>query len=126
MDQIIREARQIELHPNNINREDGFSLSRSWKPLICDLREQKQAMSMNMMPPVGPEKGLFLLLLNSLPTPHPRHNLPEGSLLVQILFPYSFSLTGSLPSAFAPQVLYKPSTSLLCHFSPEDGDSTFL
>jgi hypothetical protein len=125
MDQIIREARHIELHSNNINREDGFPLSRSWKPLICDLRQQKQAMSMNMTPPVGPEKGLFLLLLHSLPRRLPR-NLPEGSLLVQILFPYSFSLTGSLPSTFAPQVLYKPSTSLLCHFSPEDGDSTFL
>jgi hypothetical protein len=26
---IIREAKEIELHPNNINRENGFSLSRS-------------------------------------------------------------------------------------------------
>jgi hypothetical protein len=29
MDHIIREAVEIELHLNNINREDGFSLSRS-------------------------------------------------------------------------------------------------
>jgi hypothetical protein len=40
MDRIIRKAIEIELHPN-INREDGFSLSRSWKPLIRDLRDQK-------------------------------------------------------------------------------------
>jgi hypothetical protein len=32
--QIIRETIKIELHPKNMNRENGFSLSRSWKPLI--------------------------------------------------------------------------------------------
>jgi hypothetical protein len=28
---IIREATEIELRPNNMNKEDGFSLSRSWQ-----------------------------------------------------------------------------------------------
>jgi hypothetical protein len=36
--QIIRKAIETELQLNNINREDGFSLSTSWKPLIRDLR----------------------------------------------------------------------------------------
>lgn len=36
MDQIIREA--IELHPDIMNKEDGFSLSRLWKPLICRMK----------------------------------------------------------------------------------------
>lgn len=33
MDRIVREV--TELHPTGVNREDGFCLSKSWKPLIC-------------------------------------------------------------------------------------------
>jgi hypothetical protein len=39
MGRFIREAIEIELHLNIINREDGVSLSRSWKPLIHTLKE---------------------------------------------------------------------------------------
>jgi hypothetical protein len=35
--QIIRDATEINLYPNNMEREDGFSLSKSQKPLICIL-----------------------------------------------------------------------------------------
>jgi hypothetical protein len=38
MDCIVREATEIEFHPYNINREGGFCLSKSWKPLIGSLK----------------------------------------------------------------------------------------
>jgi hypothetical protein len=38
MDCIVRKAIDIELHPNNVNREDGFGLSKSYKPLISFLK----------------------------------------------------------------------------------------
>jgi hypothetical protein len=42
MDRIIREAIEIELHPNNMNREVNFCLSNSWKPLICSLKKSPE------------------------------------------------------------------------------------
>jgi hypothetical protein len=38
MDRIVREAIEIELHSYNNNREGGFGLSKSWKPLIGSLK----------------------------------------------------------------------------------------
>jgi hypothetical protein len=38
MDGIVRNAIEIELHPYNIDREGGFCLSKSWKPLIGSLK----------------------------------------------------------------------------------------
>jgi hypothetical protein len=37
-DQLIRDPIQTEFHPNNTNKENKFSLSRSWKPLIHYLK----------------------------------------------------------------------------------------
>jgi hypothetical protein len=34
LDSLIMEAIKVNLHPNNINREDGLILSGAWKPII--------------------------------------------------------------------------------------------
>jgi hypothetical protein len=45
MDYIFREVTEIELHPNIMNREDYFCLSKSWKPLICFLKDHWKSLS---------------------------------------------------------------------------------
>jgi hypothetical protein len=39
------EATEVELHPRNMNREDGFCLSKSWKPLICSFKDRRKTPS---------------------------------------------------------------------------------
>ena len=38
----VTEAIQIEKHPLNINRDDGWKLSKTWLPIISILKKQTQ------------------------------------------------------------------------------------
>jgi hypothetical protein len=42
MDRIIKEAIEIKLHPDNINRDGGFILSRAWQPAIHQIRTSQR------------------------------------------------------------------------------------
>jgi hypothetical protein len=66
MDWTLKEAIEIKLHPDKMNREDGFSLSLAWKPVTHDLREQRQSHTEVPAPSSGPWKGLTMSILLSL------------------------------------------------------------
>jgi hypothetical protein len=73
MDQAIREAMEIEAHPNNMSRKDGLCLSRSWKLLIQSLRvrtkppcQGSKLSQLSLSGQLEPPLGLSLLSHNLL------------------------------------------------------------
>jgi hypothetical protein len=42
-DRLVKEAIEIQLHPDNFNRDDGFNLSHTWRPVMKMLQRPKNA-----------------------------------------------------------------------------------
>jgi hypothetical protein len=119
MDGAIRESTEMELHPSNMNRENGFCLGKSWKSHICSLKNHRKSPEHydELRSPwgyVGPHK------LNSL-SPRPfRPGLPphlsttDYTCLLKPAILHSFRLPHTpvfpnrhlhtLPSAYLPLV----------------------
>jgi hypothetical protein len=47
--QFLMKVMEIELRPDNMNREDGFSLIRLWKLLIHSLKKEKAIFKKKMV-----------------------------------------------------------------------------
>jgi hypothetical protein len=77
MEHINRETTEIELHPNNINREDGFCLSKSWKPLICSLKDRRKPPSQDCRSgfSAGPHRSMRTALIRAQTLPSPALSL---------------------------------------------------
>jgi hypothetical protein len=125
MDHILREAIEIELHPNSINREDGFYLSRSWKSLICDLREQKTGSKQEHDPL---RWALERAISFSQSTPYPGPSLePNCRFSIGLYAGPIFLHSDWLPSVSpCPSGPICPLFPCLVTSALEDGDSMFL
>jgi len=85
MEHVIREAIEIELHPDNMNKEEGFSLSKAWKPSTAYPEEMKK----EAHPPTMKCDLVSTIPIHTIPQPILTARFPCTGLISSVPFPSS-------------------------------------
>jgi hypothetical protein len=90
MFRIIMEAIQNRLHPNDMIREDGFYVSKSWKPLVYSLKDSRKPPSQDSVVEIstGPLRSVDIALIRA-PTAHPTSSILCTSYKLETYLPYA-------------------------------------
>jgi hypothetical protein len=117
MNRLIKEAIEIELHPNNMIREDGLCLSQSWQPLIQSPKVRRNPLPKEYVvpsvlrttqPPVRPVLLRDHILASSRLPPRPYKGLNSVLSHFHTIPLFYFGLPPHLPLAWLQ-------TSILSH-----------